>query len=75
MVYVVNISNVLDEDTGDIGVVHVEVASEAEGKALIADIIREEDADPTHFTLISAPSDWECVGHGDGALCIKPRLN
>jgi hypothetical protein len=75
VVYIVNISNVLNEDTGDIGVIHVQVPSEAEGKALIAEIVAEENADPADFTLVTAPSDWACVGHGDGPLCTKPRLN
>jgi hypothetical protein len=75
MVHVVNISNVLDEDTGVIGVVHVQVTSEAEGKALIAEFLSEEDADPADFAIVQAPDDWECVGHGDGPLCTKPRLN
>jgi hypothetical protein len=75
MTYIVNISNVLDEDTGELGVIHVQVTSESEGKALIAEILEEEDANPADFTLVVAPTGWECVGHGDGALCTKPRLN
>jgi hypothetical protein len=75
MTYVVNISNVLDEDTGVVGVVHVQVESEAEGRALIAEIVSEEDANPADFNLVVAPTEWECVGHGDGTLCTAPRLN
>jgi hypothetical protein len=73
--YVVNISNVLDEDTGEVGAVHVIVDSESEGNALIAAILTEEEADPADLTLVVAAPDWECVGHGNGALCTKPRLN
>ena len=76
MVYVVNISNVLDEDTGTVGVIHVTVNSEADGKALIDEIVREEECDPSNFALVAAADDWECVGHGDGPLCtVAPRLN
>lgn len=72
--FVVNIKNVLDEDTGTTGVVHVMVDSEDEGNALIAAIVAE-DHDPADFTLVTAPEGWECVDHGDGALCTAPRLN
>jgi hypothetical protein len=75
VVYVVNINNVLDEDTGVIGVVHVQTNSEAEAKALVAEIIKEEEADPADFTIVEAAPGWECVGHGDGFMCVAPRLN
>ena len=74
MVYVVNISNVEGED-GSIGVVHVVTPSESEAKALVEEFIREEDADPAHFTIVEALPSWECVGHGDGFLCTAPRPN
>lgn len=60
MVYVVNIHNVLDEDTGETTTVHVEVASEREGRDLIDVIVKEEDADPADFALVLAPDNWTC---------------
>lgn len=72
-VYVVNISNVLDEDTGATGVVHVQTNSEVDAIALVAEFIREEEADPADLTIVEAPDDWDCVGHGDGYLCTASR--
>ncbi len=73
--FVVNIANVLDEDTGILGVVHVVVDCESDAKALVAEIVKEEEADPADFTIVEAPPNWECVGHGDGFMCVAPRLN
>jgi hypothetical protein len=74
MVWVVSINNVLDEDTGEVGVVHVETDNKAAAEELIANIVREELADPKDFALTSAPDDWECGGVGDGPFCMDPRF-
>lgn len=69
-VFVVTIDNVLDEDTGTTDVVHIEVASEREGRDLIDVIVREEDADPADFSLVLAPDNWTCED-----LCRPALLN
>jgi hypothetical protein len=74
-VWLVNIK-ALDEDTGETGIVHVEVPSEGAARALITDLIQDvgHDVDPGDFRIIEVPDNWDCVGHGDGAMCALPPV-
>ena len=68
MTYMVDIDNVVDEETGEIGTIHIEVTSMEEARELIAEIIAEEDADPADFSL-TPRNEWTC------ADCERPLLN
>lgn len=69
----------LDEDTGNVGTMHVVCDTKVDAMRLAYDLAGE-GIDPADLAYSEVPGDWTCSGHNGDTLCGEapiepPRLN
>jgi hypothetical protein len=63
----------VNDDTGDIGIVHICCESKNAAARLALDLCAD-GLDPADLTYAEVPADWECEGHGDEPLCAAAPI-
>ena len=71
-VHLLNI-RALDEDTGEIEIVHAACETKVEAMRLAYDLAGE-GIDPADLAYAEVPADWACSGHTD-LRCGLPLIN